>query len=191
MSERQALRRNFRAKRRALSRELQKQHALAITRILTNSDEMLRSQRIGLYLANDGEVDLTPLANELANRKKQLALPVIGQRREMDFYRYQPGDKLLPNRFGIPEPAPGASFVEGRSLDLLLIPLVAFDAAGTRLGMGAGYYDRYLGRLEPHMRPRTIGVAYSIQRSEKPLPAEPWDIPLDRVVTEAGWQRGD
>ena len=191
MSERQALRRHFRALRRGLSRDNQKQHALAVTCALSTSAELLRARRIGLYWAADGELDLGRLAKKLSARGKALALPAVSNNGDMSFYRYRPGDALVTNRFNIPEPAPAAGFINGRSLDLLLIPLVAFDAKGNRLGMGAGYYDRYLAKLGPALRPRIIGVAHGVQRSDEPLPVEPWDVPLDQVITEAGWQLQD
>ena len=60
--------------------------------------------------------------------------------------------------------------------------------SGSRLGMGAGYYDRYLARLVAPLRPLLVGLAHDVQRSEQPLPQNPWDVPLDAVVTETGWQ---
>ena len=187
MSQRQALRRHFRAKRRALPSEVQQQHAESIAHTLRQSNELANAQRIGLYWPADGEVDLAPLVTSL-DPGKQLALPVVSAKGQMDFYRYRPGDALELNRFQIPEPRPQAGLVRGEELDLLLIPLVAFDASGTRLGMGAGYYDRYLRALPAADRPYTVGIAHEIQRCDEPLPSAAWDIPLDAVITESGWQ---
>ena len=69
----------------------------------------------------------------------------------------------------------------------MLLPLVAYDLSGTRLGMGGGYYDRYIDALAH--RPRLIGIAFQVQQSEDALPCEPWDIPLDGVITEQGFYR--
>jgi 5-formyltetrahydrofolate cyclo-ligase len=151
----------------------------------------MRCKRIGGYWANDGEVDLEPLLTELAYRHKKLALPVVTRRGHMRFFRYQPGAPLIVNRYNIPEPARGAAFLNGRSLGLVLVPLVAFDEFGVRLGMGAGYYDRYLGSLPAPLRPRIVGIAHEVQRSPDPLPCSTWDIPIDGVVTELGWQPFD
>jgi 5-formyltetrahydrofolate cyclo-ligase len=190
MPDRQALRHHFRAQRRALSKNAQNQHALAIACTLQAWPELRRARNIGLYRAIDGEVDLTELAVELARAGKQLALPVVGAQKQMRFHAYRPGDTLVANRYQIPEPVAAAEHIEGRRLDILLVPLVAFDTAGNRLGMGAGYYDRYLSTLAAKP-PRTIGVAHETQRSEIPLPVDSWDISLDRIVTEGGWQVGD
>lgn len=92
---------------------------------------------------------------------------------------------LRPNRFGIPEPA-GTTVFRARQLDLLLMPLVGFDTAGHRLGMGGGFYDATLAymRQRRHWRkPRLIGVAFECQRVTA-LPHDPWDMPLDAVLTE-------
>jgi 5-formyltetrahydrofolate cyclo-ligase len=81
--------------------------------------------------------------------------------------------------------------VHSRVLDVILMPLVAFDGQGNRLGMGAGYYDRTLAflRHRRHWRkPRIIGLAYEFQRMPA-LPAEPWDVPLDGIITEAGFYK--
>jgi 5-formyltetrahydrofolate cyclo-ligase len=107
----------------------------------------------------------------------------------MSFHRLRRGAALITNRYGILEPAAGAPFVAPLALDLLLMPLVAFDEGGARLGMGAGFYDRYLSRIPQRLRPLLVGVAHEVQRSPQELPAAPWDVPLDGVITETGWQR--
>jgi 5-formyltetrahydrofolate cyclo-ligase len=187
-SERDGLRRHYRSRRRALSPLAHRNNSLNVARNLLNTGQMLRCTRIGGYWAADAEVDLDPLLTELDYRHKELALPVVNRRGHMSFFRYQPGAPLIVNRYNIPEPASGAPFVNGRSLDLVLVPLVAFDEFGVRLGMGAGYYDRYLGSLPAALRPRVIGIAHEVQRSPDPLPFGDWDVPMDGVVTERGWQ---
>jgi 5-formyltetrahydrofolate cyclo-ligase len=188
MSERTELRRLFRRKRRALSAELQHQHADAVARHFFTSGLGLRARTIGAYFAEDGELDLSILMSRLLSANKRLALPVVRPDGIMEFYRYRRGARLVVNRFGIFEPAPGAPFIAPLSIDLLLVPLVCFDRYGMRLGMGAGYYDRYIGHIPQGFRPRVVGIAHEIQRCADPLPYEPWDAPLDGVITEAGWQ---
>ena len=98
-----------------------------------------------------------------------------------------PGAQLLTNQYGIREPDPRRQ--QGRptwAIDVLLIPLVAFDAFGNRLGMGGGYYDRLLGDLARRpRRPKLVGVAYHFQQVES-LPTEPWDQRLDCVISDNG-----
>lgn len=186
--ERQELRQFFRQRRRALDVREQREHALRIARHLLNNPLSWSSRRIGAYWANDGEVSLAPLLGELEYRNRLLALPVVSAGGRMAFYRYTSAAPMIVNRYGIPEPGCGSGFVNGRSLDLILVPLVAFDEYGVRLGMGAGYYDRYVGALPVTLRPRVIGVAHEVQRSPDPLPFQDWDVPLDGIVTERGWQ---
>jgi 5-formyltetrahydrofolate cyclo-ligase len=186
---RRALRRLFRKQRKQLPASAQAVHADAVARHFFASALQMRGRTLGLYFANenDGELSTAPLLARLLETRKRIALPVVGKGGAMEFYRYRRGTPLTPNRFGILEPAPGALHVSPLSLDVLLVPLVAFDGGGVRLGMGAGYYDRYLGRIPPGMRPRLVGLAHELQRSLKPLPAADWDVPLDGVLTEAGW----
>jgi 5-formyltetrahydrofolate cyclo-ligase len=187
-SERNELRRYFRSRRQALSAEGQRNNSLNVARALLNTQLMLRCHRIGGYWANDGEVDLQPLLTELAYRHKQLALPVVARGARMSFFDYQADAPMTLNQYHIPEPGQGARFINGRSLNLILVPLVAFDEFGIRLGMGAGFYDRYLGALPSSLRPKIIGVAHEVQRSPDPLPFKDWDVPMEGVVTEHGWQ---
>lgn len=142
----------------------------------------LNAKVIGGYVALDGELELAPLFERLHGMGKRLALPVVENRRgAMRFYQYQPGDRLIRNRYGIAEPRLSARPVD--RLDLLLVPLVAFDTAGNRLGMGGGYYDRFAARNGG----RLIGVAHEVQRAEN-LPNAHWDRPISGVITEATWQ---
>lgn len=142
----------------------------------------MNAKVIGGYAAADGELELAPLFQRLHRMGKKLALPVVENRRgRMRFYHYQPGARLIRNRYGIAEPDVHARPVD--HVDLLLVPLVAFDAGGNRLGMGGGYYDRFAARNPC----RLIGVAHEVQRTES-LSSADWDQPLAGVITEATWQ---
>jgi len=186
--ERRELRREFRARRTALTPPEQRDHARAVARHFFARGLHLRGRTIGAYVANDGELDPAPLLQRLLTGRKRLALPVVRANGVMEFYRLRADTVLIPNRYGIPEPAPGAAYVGPLSIDLLLVPLVAFDHFGMRLGMGAGFYDRFVGRLPQALRPRLIGLAHEAQRSLDPLPFAEWDAPLDGVLTERGFQ---
>jgi 5-formyltetrahydrofolate cyclo-ligase len=185
---RQLLRRQFRGRRRSLTAREQASHAHAVTRHFFTSGLILRGHTIGLYLANDGEVDLARLFARLLKSRRQVALPVVHRDGQMALRRCRAETPLLPNRYGILEPGPGEPTISPLAIDVLLLPLVAFDAYGTRLGMGAGYYDRYLGRVPPALRPLLVGIAHETQRSSDPLPRNSWDVSLDGIITETGWQ---
>ena len=185
------IRREYRILRRSIPHREQVTNAKLVARHLLGSGLLLRTGAIAAYLPNhaDGELDTTPLLAQIWTMGKRLVLPVVaGNRPLMDFFDYRPGSRLVANRYGIREPAPGSAHINGRAIAIMLLPLVAFDEQGFRLGMGAGYYDRYLGQLPRRLRPRLIGIGHEIQRSPQPLTHESWDVPLDDVITESSWQ---
>ncbi len=152
---------------------------------LTRHPFFIKATRVGIYYPNDGEVDVTPVAMPRTVQKYYLpVLPPRGKHR-LWFGAYEPGQRLIRDRFGILEPA-GFSRVRAEELDLILVPLVAFDRSGGRLGMGGGFYDASLGFLRQRGRvSRTcvIGVAYQFQQIES-IPEDHWDVPLHGVVTD-------
>jgi 5-formyltetrahydrofolate cyclo-ligase len=124
------------------------------------------------------EIDIRPLLAALHARGHPIALPVTGRRGEALVFRaWRPGAPLLAGRFGTSHPD-GAILTP----DILLIPLLAFDARGNRLGYGGGFYDRTLARLPGALR---IGCAFAAQELDR-VPAGPYDQRLHAVVTEAG-----
>ena len=128
------------------------------------------------------EFDPRPAMERLARRGHPLALPrVQGWGRPLAFHAWQAGDELLAGPFQVMEPSPAAPVVKPR---ILLVPLLAFDRAGRRLGYGAGYYDMVLRDLRAHgPAPLAIGVAFAAQEVDQ-VPTGPRDERLDAVVTE-------
>ena len=187
---RRTLRRHFRALRQALSPIEQRASARAAARHALASNLFWGSRTVALYIPADGELSPLPLAERLATQGVTLALPVVtitpGRGPHLEFRRWYPGAPLVRNRYGIPEPAATAPRVPLLGLDRLVLPLVGFDDQGSRLGMGAGFYDRTLSALPAALRPRLIGYAHELQRSAHALPSADWDVPLEGVVTEIG-----
>jgi 5-formyltetrahydrofolate cyclo-ligase len=181
-----------RAARRDLDPTARRSAEASLTQLLLELDELDepeapadgdRPTRVALYLPTDGEVDLSGAADEVAGRGWQVLLPVIGPARSMSFAPWSPGSPLVANRYGIPEPAHDVGdLVAAQELDVVVLPCVAVDRSGHRLGFGAGYYDRALADAAATQR---IGVAFEVQVVDRIDPA-PWDVPLDVVVTEAG-----
>lgn len=185
---RQLLRQSIRQQRNQLSTAQQRQHARALARQFQGYRTFQNAQHIGAYLANNGEIDLTFLIKNLWKQRHKCYLPRLHhqQARQMDFIRYQPNSRLLPNRFGILEPCNQKHQIALKKLDIVLVPLVAFDAYGNRLGMGGGYYDhtfRHYKQRFNRQAPKLIGVAHSFQQVAQ-LTAYHWDIPLDAIITE-------
>jgi 5-formyltetrahydrofolate cyclo-ligase len=187
--DRAQIRRTIRERRRRLSVTERRAAARGMARIAAGSRIFRNSTRIGLYLANDAEMDPLPVLRRAWSMRKRCYLPVLdplGSNR-LWFVPYRPGDALLSNRFGILEPVHAArTRVRADALDLILAPLVAFDRHGHRLGMGGGYYDRSLEFLlhrRHWRRPRLYGLAYEFQRVPE-LRAAAWDVGLDGCFSE-------
>jgi 5-formyltetrahydrofolate cyclo-ligase len=185
------LRRSLRARRAALTPEQQRTAAARLIPHVTATRLFRVSRRIACYFPNDGEIDPTPLMDIIRSMRKQCYVPVLSRlsHESLWFAEAHRDTPLVFNRFGIPEPAvPARDLVRARELDLILAPLVAFDRAGNRLGMGGGFYDRSLAflRHRHHWRkPHLLGLAHDFQQVDT-LPANPWDIPLQGVVTDRG-----
>lgn len=189
---RRQLRQVLRQRRRALTPHQQRQASRALCQRLRQLPEVQRARRVALYLPNDGEIDPRPLIPWLTQRGARVYLPVLKPLSDnrLWFVHYHPGTPMRRNRFGIPEPytrhgAHRARRLAGWALDLILLPLVGFDEQGQRMGMGGGFYDRSLAftqRAGP--RPRLIGLAHECQHVAR-LPAAPWDVPLDTIVSDA------
>jgi 5-formyltetrahydrofolate cyclo-ligase len=138
---------------------------------------------VSAYWPLGDEIDPRPLMEALHLRGHRLALPAIrAAGRPLDFRAWLPGDPLISAGFGIQEPAATAPSVAPR---VLLVPLLAFDAAGYRLGYGGGFYDRSLALLRAAGDTLAVGLAYADQQVAA-VPREATDQPLDLVVTERG-----
>lgn len=180
----------MRQQRRALTPQQRQHAALGLERRLGKHPLFLRSKHIAFYLPNDGEMDVTPLIERAWAMGKRCYLPVLSPlyHNRLWFAPYTGRDRLVLNRFGIPEPDLSWSNMRPAwSLDLILTPLVAFDSEGNRLGMGGGYYDRtlaYLSRRHVWRKPHLIGTAYSFQQVEE-LPCQSWDVPLHGIATDS------
>lgn len=183
-----SIRKQLRSQRRSLSAEQQYILSEKITAILSVQPFFLRAKRLGIYLANDGEVDPSTIVGICQKSSKQCFLPVIHPLKtpRLHFARYRQNSQLIANRFGILEPSLRTTkMVPPWSLDLILMPLVGFDRRGNRLGMGGGFYDRTLAFTArgQHPAPRLVGLAYSFQELESISP-QIWDIPVDHIITE-------
>jgi 5-formyltetrahydrofolate cyclo-ligase len=188
--ERRQLRLRMRRRRRALSPQQQRLAAQQLCRRLRSQPLFLRARHIALYLTNDGEIDPVELLRLAERLGKHCYLPVLRPGQRLGFKRYRSGDALRRNRFGIPEPCRRGRR-HSRGLDLVLLPLVAFDAEGGRLGMGGGFYDRTFAwiRQQPQLRaPALVGLAHHFQQVEHLLTAS-WDIPLQGIATDHGFIR--
>ena len=182
----------MRDNRRALTDVQRAEAAAGLAEHVLTTPLFRRAKRIAFYLANDSELDPAPLLEHACAMGKECYLPVLHGPafNRLWFAPYEPGDDLYLNRYGIPEPAgTTADFVNVFTLDLVLVPLVAFDGKGNRLGMGGGFYDRTFAFLKHRrfwQKPCLWGVAYSFQKVDA-LAGDVWDVPMAGVVTERGF----
>jgi 5-formyltetrahydrofolate cyclo-ligase len=191
-TDRQSLRKTMRQRRNAMPKAVR--HSAALRIALHLRMHVFRpGRRIAMYAAFDGEINASPAAAIARRMHCQLFAPVIvdAQHRQMEFMRVTSLSSQVNNEWGIKEPRDALlRRIDARRLDAILIPVVAFDAHGWRLGFGGGYYDRKLAFKRRHssIKPLLIGVGYEFQRIT-PVAAASWDVKLDAIVTPRGWQR--
>ena len=187
-AQKKALRARIRQQRKALTTRQQKQASRNLLKQLHRSRLLLRHKHIALYLGNDGELNPEHLIPILWARKKKLYLPVLHPllKHQLCFCAFNKHTPLRQNRFGIKEPDFRRSKRLGRQfLSLVMLPLVAFDRQGNRMGMGGGFYDRSFAykHQQATSKPKLIGLAHSFQ-AQRELPIEEWDVPLDGILTD-------
>ncbi|WP_445494500.1 5-formyltetrahydrofolate cyclo-ligase [Photorhabdus sp. SF281] len=190
LSLRQNIRKKIRQQRRELTPEQQALFANQAAEKVVNHPRIYQANKIALFLSFDGELDTRPLINQLWQQNKQIYLPVLHpfSRHHLLFLNYQLNTQLVRNRFNIEEPPLDVQQLLPLSeLDIMMIPLVAFDHTGQRLGMGGGFYDRTLSQWQQkNFYP--IGLAHNCQLVDT-LPSDKWDIPLPEIITpEKIWQ---
>lgn len=182
---RKSTRTDLLAARRALSRTERQRCAAAVASALQGLKSELVGRRVGFYWPLKGEIDLVRFMRGMLRELEAAALPVIVQKSQpLEFWNWNARTQLCSHGiWNIPSPAERV-LVEP---DVLLVPLLGFDAAGFRLGYGGGYYDRTLAALQ--RRPRLIAVGHEFGRLTTIYP-QPHDIPMDAVVTENGLAHG-
>jgi 5-formyltetrahydrofolate cyclo-ligase len=188
LAARPGLRARLRSRRRAMTPRQSALASVAITERLLRLPAFRRARSVAAYWPIDGEVDVREALLTAHASGATTLLPVLDQRRPgvMRFAPWRPGQPLLRNRYGIPEPATATRrFEPPLAIDLVVAPLVAFDERGHRIGLGGGYYDRAFSSIARNPRPwsRFVGVAYEHQRVDD-LEVAPWDVTLSDVVTE-------
>jgi len=181
------LRAELRLRRKAIDPCERQLFDKSINQALLELVEQLHVSALSAFLPFDGEPDLRPALATLSRNGVQIALPVVAEGidgKTLQFRHWDPATPLVTSTFGLSEPG-ATDRVPVSSLDLVLLPLVAWDESGRRLGMGAGYYDRALASLADSSRPLRVGIAYETQKSAD-LPEDPWDIRLHEVISENG-----
>lgn len=174
------LRQQCRVLRRELGGEQRQRASQAICQHLAAWSVFQRAQTIAAYLPMKAEVDVRPLLGQFP--QKHWLLPRIAPEEDhrMDFHIYDPA-RLLVHPFGMAEPAGDLPVVLAEEIELVLVPGLAYDRQGWRLGYGGGYYDRFLSRFDGI----SVGVAYQALVLES-LPHSGYDVPVGWIVSELG-----
>lgn len=175
------LRRHCLARRHRLTPKDIAQASHQIIQHIQALESYQKSQHIGWYYPVQGEVDLSALWQQALITAKSCYCPVVQADKTLLFLPFTTKTTWRTNRYGIAEPAvPLTEEKPIHQLDLIFLPVVAFDLSLSRLGSGGGYYDKTLAEFHPYL----IGVAYEWQKQAS-IPTEPWDIKLDMVITDA------
>ncbi len=171
LTDKKELRRKYKKLRNALSKEERSECSRIICEKLTS---LIEGKRFLSYAPISSEVDVSSV-----NQRYHAAYPHLLKDHKMEALLPQE-DTFVINDFGIAEPDPGQSkVIDPKDLEVIIVPLLAFDEKKQRLGYGGGYYDRYLKNTDAIK----IGVAYEIQKTEEHFKEE-HDVPMDMIITE-------
>lgn len=177
------LRRDYLDYRKKLSTSFTERSHKEICKYILNWISDKNIKQIFMYFPLEGEPDMRFICHELKQRMIY-GLPVIQNNKRMFFYSWKPADRLKVSSLGIPEPIPSEQVPLQVGEDtLILVPSLAMDFRGIRLGYGGGYYDRFLQNINTQ---HVMGVLWDEFISEQDLPSNDWDVPLNYAASEAG-----
>lgn len=180
METKKQIRRKMLEKRAAHPLEFRREADTAICNLLCDSSSFCRSEEIYCYVSKQEEVSTKIIIEEAFARGKSVAVPKVLGPHRMEFYYIKSLDELKQGYKGILEPSADREAKGERGL--AIVPGVAYDCLGNRIGYGGGFYDSY---LQAHPFLDTIGLFYSVQGVEK-LPCDEGDIQLQMIITEKG-----
>ena len=182
------IRSNIQNLREKLPKEEQLIRSRNICQMILNSGILNDAKHIAIYLPVRGEADPTFLQHFQELSEKIFYLPVLSEehKNHLEFARYDENTIMKLNRFKIPEPDTNSTEVitDPKQLDAVIMPMVAIDNSGNRIGMGGGFYDRtYAFRKKQACKPDLIAFAYNFQLIERQTP-QAWDVPADAIALE-------
>ena len=188
--DKKTLRKQLRQARNAIPAPYRLHAAWQVARLAMRLGALKRGRRIGFYIPAKGELDILPLIQRAQALHLACHLPIVPgpRQKKLWFARIGEHDHLWTlNRFGIPEYHDfRRRRMRASQMDWIFVPLMGFDTRGYRLGMGGGFYDASLAFLRLRRqwrRPKLVGVAFDLQKVAF-VPNDPWDVPLDYVITE-------
>ena len=153
---------------------------------LYESEYYRKSKKIFIYISYDSEINTKGIINKALEDNKKVYVPRTEfKNRLMDAVEIMSLDNLVESDFGILEPSIKEPYIDPNELDLIVVPGVAFDKQGGRMGYGAGFYDRYFKKISEDniKKVMKVALAYEFQTLEK-VPMNDHDIPVDCIITE-------
>lgn len=179
--QKRALRREARARRDGLSPEERERMSDEVAENVVALPAVADATMVMAFSSFGSEVDTGPIIERLERDGRRVSLPRV-EGRDIVAVAYRSGDRVIPTSFGAMEPA-GGEKVAPEEIDLVIVPGLAFDRSGHRVGYGRGFYDRFLAALRPDAL--TVGICFSVQLVDE-VPQGRSDRPVDLVVTEHG-----
>ncbi|MAC26142.1 MAG: 5-formyltetrahydrofolate cyclo-ligase [Sandaracinus sp.] len=184
----QEVRRRMRAIRKGLPKDARAERSARIAERAAALPELEAPRVVAGFVSIKGEVDPAPLLDVLRERGAAVVLPRVDfELGAIVLHHHAPGDRLEESGFGVPEPLPSAPRADLAAVDLALVPALAIDPAGARIGYGKGFYDQLLPTLPNAFR---LALAYDFQLVSE-IPAEPHDQPIHALVTDTRLLRVD
>lgn len=187
--EKRALRRAMAEQRDALSPESRAEMAARAVERFLELPEVKLARTVGGFVSTRSEIDTEPLLGVLRRRGVEVVLPRVSTGLippRLRFHRASGREELVFGIFGLLEPSQDAHEVPVHEIDLFLVPGLAFDRRGTRVGYGGGYYDELMAYVRAHpdaTNARFVGLAFDVQVVDV-CPSGEWDVPLDAIVTD-------
>ncbi len=181
LEEKNKLRRDLLKKRRDLSPSVSQEKSSLILKVLLSEKAFIDASSVALYFPVNGEVDTREIFKKCIDLEKKVFFPKT-RGSNLVFLRTRNVEELIPGAFAIPEPPEDAERARSDELDLVLVPGVAFDLSGNRIGYGKGFYDRFLKDIPRRAR---FGLAYRFQVL-KSVPSHETDAKAGLIITEDG-----
>jgi 5-formyltetrahydrofolate cyclo-ligase len=174
-----AIRETYKQARKTLSEAYQIEKSQKIALLIKEMADYQKAKTLALYHAVNGEISLDSVWESACLEGKTCYFPVLDEDKTLSFFPTTLNSPHENNKFGIPEPKIRKFALSPQEIDLIFVPLLAFDKRGTRLGMGGGFYDRTLAKVR---HKKIIGVAYTFQEETYIIP-DPWDVRLNAIIT--------
>lgn len=185
------IRTRIKHERQTLTSPFMQRSAIALLGHVSQAQLIEDHDNFAFYLPTGGEISCMPIIEYALSLGKKCFVPKVcsNRKRGMWFLPYHGRESVEKGKFGILEPTSSTSkAIAPSELSIVFMPLVAFDSAGNRLGMGGGYYDTAFSKLAADVRPQLIGLAYNLQKVPH-VPTERWDLKMDAIITPNHYHR--